>query len=318
MTRKSRGADRTERFRRKRSRKSRRPLAIAGIAAFLIVDVALVGYAVVNGRSASADIAAIPSSPSPLAPERSATPSTSAAPAPTDSATSSRPAERFLSAVSDSVAWRSSAGSCTVGDGDGESAAVERTTDGGATWSRQEVTGLSSVVRVSAVSTEQAFVIGQRSGSCEMTLAVTYSAGTSFVEHPDDLASAWYIPGTDPGHVHSPDDAIVTPCTDVLELGVSSATTAFARCADGSLVMTQTGGSAWAAHEVQGEALALSADGKAVLVSDASSCSVVPTSDGPAVAAPENACASDPIGLAVSDTRVWMWIGDSVSTVARA
>ncbi|MGN7223892.1 hypothetical protein ACTHQN_13595 [Curtobacterium flaccumfaciens] len=309
----SRGADRTERFRRARSRKSRRPLAIAGIAVFLAVDAVLVGYAMVNGRGAAADNADAAVAVSTPSATRSATPTATASGKPAASPTAPQRPTRLISAVSDTIAWRGSAGTCTP-NGGGQ-AAVELSTDSGANWAQHEVPGLSSISRISATSADQLFVVGQRADTCELTLAVTYSGGASFADRAEDLASAWYVDPADTSRVHTPGDTLESPCPDVLELGVESPTSASVRCADGSLMSTQSGGTTWVPRDGLEAVRALSSDGAIALSGDDASCRVIDIASGAPLADPADAC--DDVALAYSDAATWIWSGQSVSIVAR-
>ncbi|MEO8908075.1 MAG: hypothetical protein ABI310_08365, partial [Microbacteriaceae bacterium] len=106
----------------------RRTWIVVGIAAFLLVDVALAAWALSTTR-ANGD----PSNPGPIPTFTNmptARPTPTATPTPIQPAAQAAP--RLFAAVSATEAYRASPGSCT-----GPAAVLEKTTDAGATWAPQ-------------------------------------------------------------------------------------------------------------------------------------------------------------------------------------
>ena len=118
--------------------------AFAGLIAFVIVDLVLVGWAM-------SSVHATPSGTKDVS-STSATHSTTPRPTPTATTTpqaaipNAVAPTRVLAALNDTVAWRATTGACPA-----TPATLEHTSDGGATWKSSDAagpTGASTVLRI--------------------------------------------------------------------------------------------------------------------------------------------------------------------------
>lgn len=225
--------------RRRRGSRAKRPLLIAGLAAFVLFDAALVGYAVLgpgSGSSAADETpdVAVPASEPPAVTD-TATPTPQATPAELVAPTS------FLSAIDATTAYRTSAGTCVPTS----APVLEKTVDGGRTWTSATLTtDLRSVFRLQAVDASYAFLAGQGGATCSIGVTATYTSGAGFQTYPDRVASTWYVDPAANTVVHSPTGDQTAPCA-VAALASSGDSNAAVLCTDRTLRQTTDGGSTW-------------------------------------------------------------------------
>ena len=224
--------------RRRRGSRAKRPLLIAGLGAFVIVDAALVGYAVLSPDFSADDETpafAVPTAEAP-GPEQSATPIPQEA-GPVDLAAPIS----FMSAIDGSTAYRTTAGSCVSTS----APVLEKTVDGGGTWASAALTtDLRSVFRLQAVDGAYAFLAGQGGATCSVGVTATYTSGAGFQTYPDRVASTWYVDPAVNSVVHSPTGDQAAPC-QVAALAASSDLSAAVLCTDRTLHQSADGGSTW-------------------------------------------------------------------------
>ena len=181
-------------------------VAVAGVAALTIVVVVLAALALQRSRGEE-DAAA---NPVPSFTLGVTTPSPTLTPTPeaNPDAQASRPEERFLSAGSE-VWWRGVAGECGVTE-----PLVERSDDGGATWT--DVTprylGISQVMGISAFSPIDAEVIAAVGPTCEVQALRTYTDGQFWEPYPEILAAASYLETIDSTILVSAEERLPPPC----------------------------------------------------------------------------------------------------------
>jgi len=286
----------------------RRTWAIIGIAAFLLVDVALVGWAV---SASHPDVEAKPG-PIPTFTNRPDTPAASATP--TTPATPTVAAPRLLVAVSATEAYRATRGACTGGD-----TVFEKTTDGGATWQASK-TGryaFHTMLTLSgATDTHVSAVVGAGS-SCAIGSYSSFTGGQFWQEYPDNLADANYIDPADRSTLHLAGATQDAPCPAALQLATGTNSTAVL-CAD--TVFTRAGNGVWASAAVPGVlALAPSDDGYTLAVAGVTGCSgvAIESLDVGGTPAPVgcDAAVTSPAGvtLAQQGSNLWLWSGDTVA-----
>lgn len=291
----------------------KRTLAIIGLIAFAIADVALIAMALdLFGGQADAPATT-------ARPVTSFTPEPS--PEPTETAEPIEPATpvlRTLAVVDEQTAWRAERGSCDT------QAVIELTTDGGATWQRTVPSATESheVLWLWAQDDDYAQAVVNAGDDCETTGIRTFTGGNEWVARDDVLPDAVYL-AVD-GSLVTP-QGFAAPCdapVDVAQRGGAVAVL----CADGTLHET-TDGADWAQATIPGALSVTDAgDGYAVAVRGLESCEgialvsigadVLATGGEPSA---ERSCltgAVDPAATTVdtSASAVWLWSGDEQGT----
>lgn len=300
----------------KRGGRSKGPFLLAGLALFVALDVGLVALALsdgVAGRSASGGFTAPGTLSTPSASSETPSPSTTSAPS---SPLPPSPSV-YLSAVTESVAYRTAAGSCTTG----VDAVLEKTTDAGASWAATSAeTGIAGPIRLQSVDESYVYMVGLSSGTCEPGLIATYTSGADIQSYPDRLLGSWYL-NPSSGTFHAPGRDIQAPCSTPQSLGVRDDLSAVVLCRDTSVYGTQDGGATWAAIPEAFGALAISAsnEGGVLLASVDAACPGVSMARIDATGVRTllgcNAAASAPAeNLTISEAgpSVWMQNGDTV------
>ena len=304
--------------------RTRRRLAIVGLSLFVVVDLALVAFALTrepDGLAADADTSA-PSAPVASSSTPTTTPTVTATPAP---AAEAAPLNRMISAVDGTTAWRAETGACTP-DAESTPATLQTTNSAGAGWISTEVTsdaGVAGVDRLQATEAATVFVVGPAGSSCETAFAQTFTSGAAFGDYPDRLDASWYVPRSDRSVVHAPFSEQAAPCPAVVDLAVVSDTQAAVLCSDRTLFRTTDAASSWDAGTVVEGAVAIAADsGRFVVAStgvDGCDGTRVATTGSTAddVMKPAGCSAvtsDEPGSVAVSAASgsVWLWAGDDV------
>jgi hypothetical protein len=297
---------------RKRGRRNARPFLIGALALFVVIDVALVGFAITDEGPNSTFA-------EPSAPDDG--PKASAEPLPAETPLEPLAAPgAYLSAVDAATAYRTQAGDC----GSATAAVLEKTTDGGATWvSNSLTTDLSSVFRLQAQDSTYAFMVGGAASTCEVGLTATYTSGTGFQTYPDRVAASWYADPATPGVVHSPSGSFTSPCDAVTGLAPSTDLSAAVLCADRTIYRTGDGARAWDSGTTVAGATAVgqTATGYLVAVTDDATCDGVlvaslgytgDVTPGGCLAGVDTS-ASPQVLLSAGDSSVWLQVGNDVA-----
>jgi hypothetical protein len=291
---------------------SARWLAGAAVAVLAIAAIVLTVAAIERVRPEPVAVTPIPtfsfgSQTRPTTPTPSTTP-TSSAPVPSTSAAE----QRFLSAGSGGI-WRATAGACN-----GPSPVVERSVDGGQTWT--DVTpvykGIRQVISLSSFAGTEAEMIAAVGPNCDVQALRTFTQGEFWDSYADVLRTSTYrslgntaelqtpaglraAPCSDPRGIRATGDTIALICHGIGQVSVGSGwrdlgpATAVALTADAVLVGTTVDG----------------CDGLALLriTSTVSSAQSLGCADGTDLSAP-TAIASDA-------TSLWVWSADWVSRI---
>jgi hypothetical protein len=304
-----------KRTQRRRRFSPPKALVVAALVAFVLVDVALVGYALT--RDSGSTTGARPSAM--ITPSGSASPSpTPTSTAPVDSATPA--ATTYLSVVDATTAYRISAGDCPSET----PAQLEKSVDAGVTWSASPVTtGMTDVTRLEATESAVAFVIGESGEECSLDFSATYTSGADFVSYPERLAVAWYLVPEADLPVHSPTGSYSAPCDTPLSLASAAGQAAALLCSDGMVYQTIDGASSWNSVTGIDGARALAASDEGFLLAsineNSADCDGVEvTSVGADGVVTPLSCREGPVStgdLAVSEANgtVWLMQGDTVA-----
>lgn len=268
-------------------------IALIAVGVIVLVVLALVHArgeeSVGSSRPVPTFTAAAPATPTPT-------------PTPTPTATAPGAAERFL-AVGSGAMWRATAGECGA-----TAPVIERSTDDGTTW--QDVTptyrGIGQVLSIDPLAGDQAEIVARMGSTCELQALRTFTYGEFWEPYPDVLAASTYIDPTNPASVITPSGAIAAPCAT--PWGLRSSADTVALICDGTAY--QRSGDTWQATGTDAVAIAVD-DGDVIAAGAQEGCS------GLAIgrACTGVAGASSPAAIAVSDTDVFLWLGDRVTAV---
>jgi hypothetical protein len=300
----------------------RRRLLLAGLALFLLLDIALVASALTANKppaNAGSEVEPVETSAPVVEPVVTNRPAVE--PVETK-VVETKPPTRILSAFNSNTAWRATSGACP-----GAQASPELSTDGGATWTASDAaadTGASSILAINAISKSQASLVTLSATGCAPQLVATFVAGAQWAEQPDRLAKNWFVNPANRAVVTSPAGEHAAPCDAVIALASRSDTVAGALCSDGTLVRTGDGGASWGpSTPVPGAAnLAVNVDGYLLAAADQPGCAGVQVLSTPdeldgaitPVGCREATFSPGDVALAGADGIVWLWAGDTVST----
>lgn len=284
-----------------------RSVQLGGLAALAIADVALV---VAIMRPAT------PAASEPPRPSTSATsPATSTSTA-TSTAGATTSSVAAMAVVSDQVAYRAAAAGCSV-----TTPGLQKTTNGGRSWTPVTVDGPGSIVRIEFTSASEGFVVGTTK-DCELRVWRTSSSGAEWTG-PTPAGEFWSsLPG-DTSKVNSVGGAR-TPCASgstVVQVARVTDANTYVLCSKGVVRHTTNGGAAWTTQATVAGALALAADRqdgtRIVLAGTDGSCegtriwSLAESADS----AQSRAClpGAKPTGAIALDaggSSVWLTVGD--------
>ena len=293
---------------------TRRTASALGLLALLVVDLALVAWAVWPAPAPSATAATpvgvtgTPTGGSPSPTGSSASPS----PSPTAATVVPGPLTSFIVAASGTEAWAATSGSC------GKPGTISATSDGGEKWATHPAPGTMTRLKPSTAS--QGFVIGG-DDACRLRLWTTADAGGSWSD-PGSAARGWARNPLKATEVHTPRDEMVSPCgkAEVYDLSPEGGSRASVLCSGGLLRTTTDNGSTWADVLTRKGAVSLSgrSDGTgvvAVVDPDCAGTIVQPYSGtklGTADCVPKAAPVSAGTSVSTSGRSVWLLVGDQV------
>jgi hypothetical protein len=227
-----------------------------------------------------------------------------------------RDSERFLAAAPGGW-WRGLAGACSAA-----APVVERSTDGGLTWTDVTplYTGAAQLAALGAVGQSEAELIVGVGAGCVPEVLRTYTQGEFWEPFPDVLAASHHVSLTDPAVIQRPAGPVAAPCADARGLR-----------ADGDLVALVCDATAhisaadgeWVALPAP-SAAAVAVAGTDVLVAHTTEqCFGIaltrypgadPSQPGPAGCA-EGLDPSQPLAIAPTDAGTLIWSADTLTLI---
>ncbi|MCR2801909.1 hypothetical protein QNO21_02010 [Microbacterium sp. zg-Y818] len=187
-----------------------RVIAVAAVGALAVGAVALSSAALQHGTPAPATATAAPAPTFTLGPQPVASPTTDAAPPAPDAPVFTHPGaeERFLS-IGPEAMWRATGGECG-----GTPPLVERSVDGGETWTDVTPTyrGIGQVRSLNAFAGTEAEMIADMGDDCETQYLRTFTQGRFWEPYPELLQRATYLSSTEPGVIITANGEIDAPC----------------------------------------------------------------------------------------------------------
>lgn len=292
--------------------------AIAGIIAFVIVDLVLVGWAMSSVHATQSGEKTLPS-PS-AAHTTTPRPTPRATTTPQAAVPNAVAPTRVLAALDDTVAWRATTGACPA-----TPATLEHTSDGGATWKPSDAagpTGASSVLRITVASSTEAAAITLDKTNCAPQYIRTYVSGDNWATYSDQLGGSWYLEPATPTAVHAPNGDVTAPCGAMVGLAAKDASNAAVLCADHTVYRTTNAGTSWGKPLAVTGAVALTAttNGYATAATDISGCAGVTVSnfDGATGGATSTGCFATAtpqpgtVAMASGGSTMWLWAGDAL------
>ena len=296
------------------------------VSLFVLVDVALIGWALNSTRGAPAapQTEALPVATAPqLAPTETPTPEPTAA-APTFTLTEAVTPTRIITALNATTAWRAQTGPCPA-----TAAEPEYTLDGGLTWTTTDATGPTGVTAIQSITVEAdgiASMVGLAGTDCAPEFVKTFVAGDNYRAYDDQLEDNWYVDPDEPMTVVGPTGSADSPCGQVVSLAPTSQTAAAVLCRDQTVFMTDTGGADWIGPVSVPSTVGIAASGAGYLIAaiGQSDCGGIQvgsllwgqsTVEVTGCLASETATFASAAGIAVSeaDGSVWVWTQDLVS-----
>ncbi|GAB3442348.1 hypothetical protein GCM10027517_19300 [Phycicoccus ginsengisoli] len=289
---------------------------LVALAAFLVVDVALVGFAVNSTRQPVARGGETVGAAGQGAAGTTPTPSTATAPS-TPEALKVAPVAVGVVGLDARRALRFTRGSCDKGG-----ATLELTTNGGKTWGPRSAP-FDVIVRIRVRDDGSAFAVGADKGACTPSFKQTSAVSADFGAGVS-AKDAWYRDPRASDTVGIPPGKRGKPCgsVDVVDLAVVDSGTQVL-CADGKLLSSKTG-SSWRTVTTAEGALAVAIDGSGdsyLVTPSVDGCKglAVVASGSPtkAVGCVETDLESvEPgtVALSLTPDRAWLRIGDEVRT----
>ena len=215
------------------------------VSLFVLVDVALIGWALNSTRGAptAPQAVEISAATTPQAePTQSSTPEPTAA-APTFTLAEAVTPTRIITALNATTAWRAQTGPCPA-----TAAEPEYTLDGGVTWTTTDASGPTDVTAIQSITVEAdgiASMVALAGTDCAPEFVKTFVAGDNYRAYDDQLENNWYVDPDEPMTVVSPSGSVDSPCGQVVALAPTSQNTAAVLCSDQTVFMTDSGGVDW-------------------------------------------------------------------------
>ena len=295
---------------------------VVGVAAFILIDAALVWWALSAARGTTAQATPLPMSAFAPAPtSRPATPVSRPAPTPTPTLAPIvlEPMARRIVPLSADQAWRTSSVAC------GAPTTIDWTGDGGATWTSwsagDDVWGVSEIVGYTG-DPSMVGIVAMVAGDCRQEYRISFTSGEFWAPYPGDQPDTVTIDPADAATLRGPVGAVGSPCGPVSEFALGT-TSVGILCTSTDVRVGPLDMSSWGAVAVSGSTVAITASGDGFLVAarrdpaciDGVQLSRIGT-DGalaPGVCLPGQADQTVPVALGTADDgSIWLWIGELV------
>lgn len=291
-------------------------LTVAAVVAFVLFDVALVWFALSSVRSAAAGAVQtreiLPTVDAELAPGASAAP-TMAPPTAAPALMVAAPTRAFA-AIDGDIAYRAAAGECGVAP-----AQVERTGDGGETWSSTTPAEVTAVQQILTDGSDDVAIVAVEPDGCSPVLVRSYSQGAEWVQ-TTEVSAHWHLGA---GRVVAPGGAASTPCAAPLQIAPRDEASAAVLCSDTTVAATSDGGATWfsSAALAGATSIARSEDAYRVAVVGMNGCEgaqVVSLTAALETGTPGECVVTEAdLGSTVlataADGTVWIWAGDALA-----
>lgn len=229
--------------------------------------------------------------------------------------------QRVLTATDGNNAYRAVTGSCPAAQ-----TIVERTSDGGTTWTQTDLGALapvSAVHRILVGLDGYAAVIALNRDDCNSAVAmVTFDGGTGWQGSAEVLGQTWRVDPANPAVIWDPVGASLDAPCPVMRLASAGTETAGLVCADGRIFATSDSGATWydSTEMTDVDALSGSSEGFLAASIGVANCSGVQVSAlDTSLGERANWCVegavSSPGLTAISvggDGSFWLWAGDQM------
>lgn len=291
---------------------------MAGLAAFVAVDILLVALALGWGRDEAQGGAW-------EAPSQSTSQTRDGSEDEPEEPTPSRETQpeseqaqvtpRLLSVVSETVAWRSEGGACE------ERAEIELTVDGGDTWGSAypATEGLGRPLWLSGAdytAVQAAIASGE---DCMADGVRTYDSGATWAWENQVIANSVFVDPLDASVIRWGGERVEGPCSDITQVAVTGGTAA-AVCQDGSLWTLGSPSDPWDQSEVNGAIAVSGSDGRWIAAVGSPDCNGMSLVEFGGDLVQQVSCVSVELGeataLDLQGNTLWVWAGDDVSVSA--
>lgn len=219
---------------------------------------------------------------------------------------------RLLVAVDNRLAWRSATVGCASG-----AASVERTVDGGVTWTSSDLPEVVGVLALDPGSDpETVTVVGAAPGGCAEASLTSFTGGEFWRRDPAVSVDATRIDGADRARLRLPGGRwIETPCATLAGAAAPDAEHAAVLCTDGVLRVTVDAGAAWRIVNGGDAVLTVAStpDGGYLIAERSSDCAGATLEHRDATGEREGmrrcvtAELGDEVALGVAGANVWVW-----------
>lgn len=241
-------------------------------------------------------------------------------PTPTPTPVIDRAAERFLTVgtgIGANVWWRGVAGACG-----GPPPVVERSTDGGATWTNVTPPDAAQLASIEAFDQTEADLVVGVGANCEPQALRTFTQGQFWESNPDVLAASSFVALADPATVATPAWPVAAPCAQAHSLRTGGDLAALV--CDGTAYVADAGGTWVALPAPEAATVAIEADTVLVAHADDACAGLALTRyavGGQSQLAPP-ACtdleaATAPSAIAAAESGPYVWSADTVTAVGR-
>jgi hypothetical protein len=220
--------------------------------------------------------------------------------------------------MSSKMAWRATVGDCNT------PGTIERSTNGGASWTRIVRTGPAPIVRLGADPSGDLFTIGGTHASCTVRY-VAYANDGTVTASTSKPANMWFPTPKDRDEITGPGGTQATPCKGhIIGLAPLNPSRALVVCDDGAAMRSRNSGKTWRHIALIPNTLAITAaNGRywtARVQEDCHGVTVQSLTEksgsltrGPARCAPKLNVAAGKVAVDVTAGAIWLWSGDKMA-----